>query len=144
MGSALARAPVRSAGACGDRGRISVVRVPVEAAARWATSSLGAPSIQRVRVPKSSDVQGVRDISYDAQTGDFLILLGRSKSTGKEPFRLCTWNGSSDEVGLLDVTFHRSMKPEGVTAFSDGDRKKILIVDDGGGYAVLDWPNRPR
>ena len=36
------------------------------------------------------------------------------------------------------------MKPEGVTNFSNGDQKKILVVDDGGGYAVLDWPNRLR
>ena len=128
-----------------DRGRIAVARVPIEAAAaRWATSSLDAPSIQLVRIPQSSGTQGIRDISYDEQTGDFLILLGRSKSTGKQPFQLCTWNGRSDEVSLLDVAFHRSMKPEGVTAFSDGDRKKILIVDDRGGYAVLGWPNPPR
>ena len=124
-----------------NRGRTGARSRP--AAARWATSSLGAPSIQRARIPQSSGTQGIRDISYDEQTGDFLIVLGRSKSTGKEPFQLCTWNGSSDEVSLLDVAFHRSMKPEGVTAFSDGDRKRILIVDDRGGYAVLDWPNRP-
>jgi hypothetical protein len=127
-----------------DPGRIAVVRVPVDAGgAPWAISSLGAPSVLRVRVPQSSARQGIRDISYDDQTGNFLIVLGRSKSTGNEPFQLCTWDGSSDEVSLLDVTFHRSMKPEGVTTFSDGGHKNILIVDDGGGYAVFDWPNRP-
>jgi hypothetical protein len=42
-----------------------------------------------------------------------------------------------DDVRLLDVRFHRSMKPEGVTTFSRGDKKKILVVDDDGGYAVL-------
>ena len=127
-----------------DAGRIAVVRVPVDAGgAPWAISSLGAPSVLRITVPKSSVRQGIRDISYDDQTGTFLIVLGRSKSTGNEPFQLCTWDGSSDEVRLLDVTFHKSMKPEGVTTFSDGCHQSILIVDDGGGYAVLDWPNRP-
>lgn len=29
------------------------------------------------------------------------------------------------------------MKPEGITTFSGGDKKKILVVDDTGGYAVL-------
>ena len=29
------------------------------------------------------------------------------------------------------------MKPEGVTNFSNGDKKKILVVDDRGGYAVV-------
>jgi hypothetical protein len=82
----------------------------------------------------------VRDISYDEQTGDFLVLLGRSKSTSDEPFQLGTWKGGDDDVELLDVTFHRSMKPEGVVAFSSGDERRLLIVDDGGGYSVFDYP----
>ena len=128
-----------------ETGQIAVVRVPVDAgAAPWETSSLKVPSTLRIRIPKSGAAPGIRDISYDQQAGVFLILVGRSKSSGKEPFQLCTWNGTSDEVRLLDVTFHRSMKPEGVTNFSSGDQKKILVVDDGGGYAVLDWPNRLR
>jgi hypothetical protein len=118
-----------------------VIRVPVDAdIAPWTVGALEAPSIVRVRVPKSTAKQGIRDISYDQQTGDFLILLGRSKSTGDEPFQLCAWNGVGDKVQLLDVTFHRSMKPEGVVAFSSGDERRLLIVDDGGGYAVFDYP----
>jgi hypothetical protein len=38
---------------------------------------------------------------------------------------------------MLDVRFHRSMKPEGIATFSTGDKKKVMVVDDGGGYAVL-------
>jgi hypothetical protein len=122
-------------------GSITVIRVPVDAdIAPWTVGALEAPSIVRVRVPKSTAKQGIRDISYDQQTGDFLILLGRSKSTGDEPFQLCAWNGVGDKVQLLDVTFHRSMKPEGVVAFSSGDERRLLIVDDGGGYAVFDYP----
>jgi hypothetical protein len=34
----------------------------------------------------------------------------------------------------------QSMKPEGVVAFSSGDERRLLIVDDGGGYAVFDYP----
>lgn len=126
-----------------DPGEIALIRVPVDVGrASWTTSSLGAPSIVRARVPKSTARQGIRDVSYDEQSGDFLILLGRSTSRSDAPFQLCTWNGSSDKVGLLDVAFHRSMKPEGVTTFRSGDEKKILIVDDGGGYAVFDHPER--
>jgi hypothetical protein len=40
-------------------------------------------------------------------------------------------------VTLIDVKFHRSMKPEGVTTFSSGGKRKILLVDDTGGYAVV-------
>jgi hypothetical protein len=124
-----------------DPGSITMIRVPVDAGVDpWAIGALEAPSIVRARVPKSNAKQGIRDISYDEQTGDFLILLGRSKSTGDEPFQLCAWNGSSDDLQLFDVTFHRSMKPEGVVAFSSGGERKLLIVDDGGGYAVFDYP----
>ena len=102
-----------------------MIRVPIDAdVAPWTIGALEAPSIVRVRVPKSTAKQGIRDISYDQQTGDFLILIGRSTSTGDEPFQLCAWNGSSDNVELLDVTFHRSMKPEGVVAFSSGDESE--------------------
>jgi Protein of unknown function (DUF3616) len=126
-----------------DRGRITVIRVPVDAGtAAWTTASLGAPSIVVVGVPQSAAAQGIRDISYDEQIGDFLILIGRSTSRGDEPFQLCTWNGDGAEVTLLDVRFHRSMKPEGITTFSSGDRSKLLVVDDNGGYAVLDGQYR--
>jgi hypothetical protein len=124
-----------------DPGEIALIRVPVDvAAASWTTSSLGPPSIVRVRIPKSTARQGIRDLSYDEETGDYLILLGRSTSRGDAPFQLCTWNGSSDKVRLLDIAFHRSMKPEGVTTFWNGDEKKILVIDDGGGYAVVGYP----
>jgi hypothetical protein len=43
-------------------------------------------------------------------------------------------------VNILDVTFDStSMKPEGVTAVP-GDDRKILIVDDASGFAVLARP----
>ena len=140
LGPAYADARVRPAGPA-DPGSITVIRVAVDAGvAPWATGALGAPSIVRVRVPQSNAKQGIRDISYDDQTGDFVVLLGRSTSTGDEPFQLCGWDGSSDNIQLLDVRFHRSMKPEGVVAFSSGDERRLLIVDDGGGYAVCDYP----
>jgi len=126
-----------------DPGRITVIRVPVDAGtAAWTTASLGPPSIVAVGVPQSAGTQGIRDITFDEQIGDFLILIGRSASRGDEPFRLCSWNGDGAEVTLLDVRFHRSMKPEGITAFSSGDRRKLLVVDDNGGYAVLDGQYR--
>jgi Protein of unknown function (DUF3616) len=120
-------------------GRIAVIKVPVEAGAAWTTAALDAPSVVSARIPQSTATQGIRDICYDEWPREFLILLGRSLSRGDEPFRLCAWDGGSDEVRLVDVKFHRSMKPEGVTTFANGDDKKVLIVDDNGGYAVLDF-----
>lgn len=119
-------------------GRVSMIQVPVDAgAATWTTTALSTPSVLLARIPQSTARQGIRDISYDEQTGDFLILVGRSLSHGDEPFQLCAWNGSSDELRLIDVKFHRSMKPEGLTTFSTGGKRKILLVDDTGGYAVV-------
>jgi hypothetical protein len=126
-----------------DPGTITMIRVPVDAGvAPWTTDALGVPSVVRPRVPRSSGKLGVRDISYDEQTGDFVVLLGRSTSTGEEPFQLGVWNGSSDNVQRLDVRFHRSMKPEGVVAFSSGNERRLLVIDDRGGYAVCGYPER--
>ena len=121
-----------------EPGRVTMIRVPVDAgAARWTTAALSTPSVWLARIPQSKARQGIRDICYDEQTGDFLVLIGRSLSRGDEPFQLCTWNGSSDEVTLIDVEFHRSMKPEGITTFSSDGKRKILLVDDTGGYAIV-------
>ena len=126
-----------------DRGIVTVIRVSVDAAvAQWTTAALGTPSILRVNLPRQKARQGVRDISYDDQGGDFLVLVGRSTSTADEPFQLCAWDGDSDTVDLYDVKFHRSMKPEGVVAFSSGDTRRLLVVDDAGGYAVFDYPRK--
>jgi hypothetical protein len=126
-----------------ESARTTMIRIPVDAgAARWNTGSLGAPSIVHARIPGTTALQGIRDIAYDEQAGNFLILLGRSTSSGDEPFQLGTWKGGDDEIALLDVTFQRSMKPEGIVAFSSGDERKLLIVDDRGGYAVLEYPTR--
>lgn len=118
-------------------GRVALVRVPVDVGGKWTTEALGPPTLLSVGVPRSTEPQGIRDISGDALTGGFLLLLGRSASHGDAPFRLATWDPGDETVRPLDVTFHRSAKPEGVTTFSLGDERRILVVDDDGGYAVL-------
>ena len=115
-----------------------MIQVPADAgSASWSTAALSTPSVLLARIPQSTATQGIRDISYDEPTGDFLILLGRSLSRGDAPFQLCAWTAGSDEVRLIDVKFDRSMKPEGVTTFASGGKRKILVVDDAGGYAVV-------
>jgi len=117
-------------------GRVAVVQVPLDAGgARWTTALLGSPTVVPARLPRSTAAPGIRDISHDARTGGFVLLLGRSTSHDDEPFQLGRWNG--DGVQVLDIAFHRTAKPEGVTTFSIGDEQKLLVVDDTGGYAVL-------
>ena len=119
-------------------GRISMIHVPVDVGATaWTTAALSTPTVLLARIPQSPGTQGIRDISYDDQTGDFLILLGRSLSGDDAPFQLCAWTRGSEDVRLIDVKFDRKMKPEGVTTVSSGGKRKILVVDDAGGYAVF-------
>jgi hypothetical protein len=65
-------------------------------------------------------------------------VLGQSISLGAAPFQLCTWDGTASSVTVLDVAFDSMMKPEGVTAFPGDGARKILIVDDAGGFAIVD------
>lgn len=117
-------------------GRVTLVRIPVDLGGEWTTASLGDPTLRSARLPRSTAAQGIRDLG-DAGDGDLLVLLGRSASHDDAPFRLGTWPRGGDTVELLDITFHRTAKPEGVTTFPAGGERKILVVDDNGGYAVL-------
>jgi hypothetical protein len=87
--------------------------------------------------------QGIRDIDYDAARHEFLVIVGRSISVDDARFQLCTWDGTASAVNVLDVTFEppassiSAMKPEGVTAVPGDGARKILIVDDAGGFAIL-------
>lgn len=118
-------------------GHVTLVHLPVDLGGKWATESLGDPTVRSAALPRSTAAQGVRDLSRTGPDGDLLVLLGRSASHDDAPFRLGTWPRGGDAVRLLDVTFHRTAKPEGVTTFSAGGERKILVVDDNGGYVVL-------
>ena len=71
------------------------------------------------------------------------MILGRSISGAAAPFQLCRWDGTSVTVELLDVSFHVMkpqgimMKPEGITVFHADGARRILIVDDAGGFATF-------
>lgn len=80
----------------------------------------------------------IRDISYGAQRNEFLVLLGRSISSDPHvPFELCVWDGVGTAAEVLPVTFEQTMKPEGVTVFDVDGVRRILIVDNAGGFATF-------
>lgn len=117
-------------------GRVSVLRVHLDVEAPWTVAALEAGPvsvIQRVSVPP----QGVRDISYDVERNEFLVVLGRSITGGAVPFRLCTWDGVGTAADELNVDFASSMKPEGVTVFTVDGVRRVLIADDAGGFATF-------
>ncbi|MFW0794966.1 DUF3616 domain-containing protein [Gordonia sp. CPCC 205515] len=126
------RSPVRA-------GRIPVLAVHLDVGAPWTTAACRAQSEVTVKTGHSHVPLGIRDMSYDPHRERFLLLLGRSTGGKKTRFHLAEWNGTDDTAVELDIRFtHRSMKPEGITAFSDGPAQRILIVDDAGGFAVFD------
>jgi hypothetical protein len=118
-------------------GRVTLVHLPVDLGGKWTTAALGEPTLRSAGLPPSTASHGIRDLFCEPRTGDLLMLLGRSAGHGDVPFRLGTWPRGGDAVRLHDTTFHRTAKPEGVTTFRLGDERKILIVDDSGGYAIL-------
>ncbi|MGV0772699.1 DUF3616 domain-containing protein [Mycobacterium syngnathidarum] len=119
-------------------GQVTIIEVPVHTdRPGWTTACLGEPVARTVRVPHSDALQGIRDISYDERSGQFLILLGKSLSKKGEPFALCTWTRGAEALQVSGTRFRRSMKPEGCTAFYTDGARRILIVDDRGGYAVI-------
>jgi hypothetical protein len=123
---------------------ISVLSVGLDTAAPWTTAAVTVGPTLLIEKSNFPVAQGIRDIDYDAERQDFLVLLGRS-TVGLVPFELCTWDGVSSGINVLDVTFTTlkkpgvkpAMKPEGVTAFPGHGPRKILIVDDAGGFAVI-------
>jgi hypothetical protein len=138
LGPAYADAPVRPGPA--DPGSITVIRVPVDAGvAPWAIAAPGAPSIVRARVPRSTAKQwhprhlvrrADRRLPYSARAvgehGRRTVSALRVKRQRQSPAARCHLP-SIDEA-------------EGVVAFSSGDGRRLLIVDDRGGYAVFDYP----
>lgn len=121
-----------------EAGRLTIVPVKVKVDGPWTASALAAEPAIRVAVAKAGAVQGVRDLSYDAETHRLLVLLGRSLSGADAPFELYAWDGASATASAVPgVAFSPKAKPEGVTVASIGGKRKLLVVDDRGGFAVL-------
>jgi len=125
-------------------GKIQVLSVGLDTAAPWSTAALTVGPTLMIDKSNFPVAQGIRDIDYDAERQEFLVVVGRS-TVGLVPFELCTWDGVSSGMNVLDVSFRTlnkpgvapPMKPEGVTAFPGHGPRKILIVDDAGGFAVV-------
>jgi Protein of unknown function (DUF3616) len=125
-------------------GRISVLQLHLKSTdAQWTTAALEARPVLEIHRSSLLPAQGIRDLTYDTERQEFLVILGRSISRGAAPFQLCRWDGTSVTVEVLDVSFDRMkpegimMKPEGITVFDADRARRILIVDDAGGFATF-------
>ncbi|MCC9179641.1 hypothetical protein [Mycolicibacterium mageritense] len=117
-------------------GQASVIRIHLDLAAPWTVAALQAGPITHIR-SGTVPAQGVRDISYDTARGEFLVVLGRSAGGDRVPFELCTWSGNGAAAEVLRVEFESSMKPEGVAVFDIDGLRRVVIVDDAGGFATF-------
>ena len=83
--------------------------------------------------------QGVRDITYDQNLKDFLIISGEPENAEKKEFGLWEWSGQRDAepTRLLDI--EKKMKPEGITSVTINGHSFAFMVGDAGSYLRLDY-----
>lgn len=83
--------------------------------------------------------QGIRDLTYDAHTRNFLIISGAAENQPKAEFGLWEWSGRPgvNPVKLMNLDERR--KPEGLTDATINGRNFIFVVADAGGYLKLNY-----
>jgi hypothetical protein len=86
----------------------------------------------------SLDGQGVRDITYDSNLRNFLIISGAPETAPKTEFGLWEWNGQPDSKPTSVMTLEDKMKPEGITNVTINGRSYAFVVGDAGSYLKLD------
>jgi hypothetical protein len=87
----------------------------------------------------SLDGQGVRDITYDTHSKNFLIISGAPETQKKVDFGLWEWSGKASDqprkVGILD----EKHKPEGITGVAINGKNFVMAVGDAGSYLKLEY-----
>ena len=120
-------------------GKPLVIPVKVKnLAGAWTTDNLEIlPTIQLLPEPAEGE-QGIRSLEYIESRGAFLVVIGKSVDESKAPFTLYEWDGQpAGTLRRLPISFHKKMKPEGMTAGTVGGKPALLFVDDGGSYQVV-------
>jgi len=83
--------------------------------------------------------QGVRDITYDQNLKDFLIISGEPETAEKTEFGLWEWNGQPDAEPTRLMDLDMKMKPEGITSVTINGNSFAFLVGDAGSYLKLDY-----
>lgn len=81
--------------------------------------------------------QGIRDVVYDTNLREFLILSGPVENTSTADFGLWQWSGKSDPVKLQSLA--AAEKPEGITFVSSNGQHFIIVVGEAGNYLKLNY-----
>lgn len=87
----------------------------------------------------SLDGQGIRDITYDTQLKNFLIISGAPETSPKTDFGLWEWNGQPDSKPTKLLILDDKMKPEGVTSVRIAGKPFLFVAGDAGSYLKLDY-----
>jgi pSer/pThr/pTyr-binding forkhead associated (FHA) protein len=82
--------------------------------------------------------QAVRDITYDPQLKNFLIISGAPEGTQRTEFGLWEWDGQSPTPVKL-MTLEDEQKPEGVTSVTINGRSFPFLVGDAGRHIKLNY-----
>lgn len=104
----------------------------------WTTGNLEMLPPIHLAVENAIGEQGIRSVTRNGFGEGFFVVVGNSTSDSEAPFSLYTWDGGEDgKVSRLPISFHKKMKPEGITTGTVGGRKALVFVDDRGGFSVL-------
>jgi len=88
---------------------------------------------------QSAGNQGIRAIAYAPQQKAFVVSLGKATSIVKAPFSIVLWDGGDQGTirTLEHLHFARGVKIEGLAGATIGGKRSLLLMDDAGGYAVI-------
>ncbi|HKA20768.1 MAG TPA: hypothetical protein VKN18_20970 [Blastocatellia bacterium] len=88
---------------------------------------------------QSSGSQGIRSLAYAPKLKAFVISLGKATSTVKAPFSIVLWDGGDQGTvrTLENLRFARGVKIEGLAGATIGGKRSLLLIDDAGGYSVI-------
>ncbi len=104
----------------------------------WTTDNLEMLPPIHLAVEHALGEQGIRSISPNGFGEGFIVVVGNSTSESRAPFSVYLWDGGeAGKMSRLPISFHKHMKPEGVTTGTIGGKKVVLFTDDGGGFATL-------
>jgi pSer/pThr/pTyr-binding forkhead associated (FHA) protein len=90
----------------------------------------------------SLDGQGVRDITYDPQLKNFLIISGAPETSPKTDFVLWEWSGQPDSKPTKLLTLDDKMKPEGIASARIAGQPYVFVAGDAGSYLRLDYATK--
>jgi hypothetical protein len=103
----------------------------------------GAFSIDNLEVQDSKAIRlplkgvAIRGIEYDGRAKAFKLISGAADYQKQIDFVLWDWDGNEQRPVLRQLdTFEGSLKPEGVTRATVGNRDFLFIVFDASGYTV--------